>query len=76
MHGSVKEWCEDWYDRDYYARPGKKDPQGPDKGQFRVIRGGSWLDDGLSCRAAFRDGCSPSYQINYLGFRVAAVLSK
>ena len=38
MHGNVKEWCNDWYD-DYPSRP-VKDPKGPLKGKYRILRGG------------------------------------
>ena len=42
MLGNVWEWCEDWFDADYYKRSPKEDPHGPGIGDFRVFRGGSW----------------------------------
>src|ERR1019366_4146190 len=63
MHGNVAEWCSDWYDPDYYKKSPKDDPKGPDNGVvstgfgkdcFHVLRGGSWLDEGRACRAAYR----------------------
>src|SRR5262249_15422458 len=42
MHGNVLQWCQDWYDKDYYTKSPKKDPQGPSSGENRVGRGGAW----------------------------------
>jgi formylglycine-generating enzyme required for sulfatase activity len=43
--GNVWEWVSDWYARDYYAAPPAKNPQGPDRGTYRVVRGGGWTND-------------------------------
>jgi formylglycine-generating enzyme required for sulfatase activity len=53
MHGNVWEWCAD-DQRDYAAEPAR-DPEGPDAGDFRVVRGGSWFDLPDFARAAYRD---------------------
>ena len=49
VHGNVWEWCQDLYGP--FATNNLTDPIGPDKGDARVVRGGSWGDDAGSCRA-------------------------
>jgi formylglycine-generating enzyme required for sulfatase activity len=75
MHGSVAEWCTDWYDTGYYANSPKDDPTGPPAAKWRVIRGGCYLSDAGECRAACRDALEPEGQGSNVGFRVAADLS-
>jgi formylglycine-generating enzyme required for sulfatase activity len=75
MHGNVWEWVSDWYAADYYARSPGKDPQGPDTGDRRLLRGGSWFFDvGFRCRSAFRHHNLPKRPYQTLGFR--AVVSQ
>ena len=72
MHGNVWEWCEDW--RGYYESKDIEnpiiDPEGPDAGEVRVLRGGSWASRGRYCRSAFRLGNLPSGRNDGLGFRL------
>jgi formylglycine-generating enzyme required for sulfatase activity len=74
MHGNVMEWCHDWYDKDTYLKGPQKDPRGPAKGDFRVVRGGSWYGYATICRAAHRSYVGPTKQTNLIGFRVACTV--
>jgi formylglycine-generating enzyme required for sulfatase activity/predicted Ser/Thr protein kinase len=73
MHGNVAEWCQDWYDANAYHQKNRKDPQGPDDGQYRVNRGGSYFYNALCCRAASRAQEDPKLQDPSYGFRVVCV---
>jgi len=73
MHGSVWEWCGDWYSRTAYARAPTTSPVGPGRGDARVIRSGSWQDVAAYCRSANRSGRWPGGRYEDLGFRVVRV---
>jgi formylglycine-generating enzyme required for sulfatase activity len=71
--GNVWEWCSDWADAQEYAQFAKRpavDPQGPQTGMVRSVRGGSWVDRPLGCRSGGREWAGPLYFNHNLGFRV------
>ena len=70
MHGNVREWCEDWYQR-HYDEDDAVDPTGPSEGGARVLRGGSWFCYGGIVRSAYRGRNQPGNRDGSTGFRLA-----
>jgi formylglycine-generating enzyme required for sulfatase activity len=68
MHGNVMQWCRDWYGD--YPLGSATDPTGPETGEARVVRGGSWLHAAVIARSASRWSYPPVVRTNYIGFRV------
>jgi formylglycine-generating enzyme required for sulfatase activity len=70
MTGNVVEWVADWYDENYYQSSPSRNPTGPNSGQQRVLRGGSW--DGYTdyqVRSTFRFLEGPDESKDDAGFR-------
>ena len=74
MSGNVFEWCSDW--KDYYTADSQTNPRGPDKGIYRVYRGGSWSGGTKECRVSNRSLFEPRDREGYLGFRLATSAPK
>jgi formylglycine-generating enzyme required for sulfatase activity len=69
MEGNVSEWCQDWYDNNYYASSPQRDPQGPSSGSRRVVRGSACSSNERIVRAAARHARDPDGRARCLGFR-------
>ena len=69
MRGNVWEWCDDWFDRDYYARSPVEDPLGPADGYVKVVRGGDWKFVGEQCLIDY-PVAAPWASNRFVGFRV------
>jgi formylglycine-generating enzyme required for sulfatase activity/serine/threonine protein kinase len=77
MQGSVWEWCQDRYEKDYYAKSPTDDPPGPLGGWEHATRGGAWDSVAWHCRSAFRHfigGQVNSDDWGDTGLRVSLVL--
>lgn len=71
MVGNVREWVADYYQTDYYLKSPGKNPQGPDIGRFRVIRGGSWFA-GPGCVTVYRRNALAANWVDFaVGLRCA-----
>ncbi|MFC2170739.1 SUMF1/EgtB/PvdO family nonheme iron enzyme [Calditrichota bacterium] len=70
MHGNVFEFCEDWYDGDYYLSSPTTDPNGPASGSQHVMRGSSWGSHPMFCRSANRFFINPAFRNYDYGFRL------
>jgi formylglycine-generating enzyme required for sulfatase activity len=80
MHGNVREWCADYYKKDYYRHSPREDSPGPTSSdpfnkarETRVIRGGGWFRPEGYCPSAFRldhGNDQAGYHSGAVGFRV------
>jgi formylglycine-generating enzyme required for sulfatase activity len=72
MAGNVLEWTADWYDSEYYAKSPPSNPRGPESGEVRTLRGGSWYVSDYFVRCAVRVRYPPDLRDDFVGIRVAS----
>lgn len=70
VHGNVWEWVYDWYGS--FPKIKSKNPQGPEFGKYRVLKGGSWKDSAKNLRTSMRRDAHPKSTFDNVGFRCAA----
>ncbi|PYQ81936.1 MAG: formylglycine-generating enzyme family protein, partial [Acidobacteria bacterium] len=59
------------YHAEYYALSDPRDPHGPDSGNMRIVRGGSWVNENVSMlRCAYRHKVPPDTYAYSIGFRI------
>ena len=71
MAGNVGEWVADSYDESFYQKSPYRDPKGPDQGDQRIIRGGSWRETKKNARSSKRFQAKPWRHDITVGFRCA-----
>ena len=71
MTGNVAEWTSDYYDEEYYQKCPRENPQGPEDGIFRVIRGGGWHTGPWCSRVYVRNALKGNWVDFNVGLRCA-----
>ena len=69
MAGNCNEWVADYYDGDYYKTSPTHNPTGPEKGKFKVFRGGGWHSGPFCNRVYFRNALPPGWVDFNVSFR-------
>ncbi len=70
--GNIMEWVADWYAEDSYRRFTEPNPQGPDHGVYKVLRGGGYTSTGTDVRITSRSRIVPDFRDETIGFRCAS----
>ena len=68
--GNVWEWCNDFYQVDFYEASPRQDPRGPESGTTKVVRGGAWKFNDQHCRPGYRHNENPGYADVCFGYDI------
>ncbi|MZG30373.1 MAG: formylglycine-generating enzyme family protein, partial [Nitrospinae bacterium] len=71
LSGNAAEWVHDWHFPEYYLFSPKENPPGPEKGQYKVIRGGNWRNTAEYVDLTYRNATTPRIRNTGVGFRCA-----
>jgi len=71
LSGNASEWVHDWHFPEYYLFSPKENPQGPEKGQYKIIRGGNWRNSIEYVDLTYRNATTPRMRNTGVGFRCA-----
>lgn len=69
--GNVMEWVGDWYAETYFKEAPEQNPQSPEYGTFRALRGGGYATTGADIRITSRSKMVQDFRDETIGFRCA-----
>ncbi len=72
--GNVSELCSDRFGAEYYQTSPLENPQGPESGGNRIVRGASWQSGLNECRPGMRGYIASSQALMQVGFRIVQEL--
>jgi formylglycine-generating enzyme required for sulfatase activity len=72
LSGNVAEWVQDWHFPEYYLFSPKENPPGPEKGHYKIIRGGNWKNNAEDVNLTYRNATVPKARSKTVGFRCVA----
>lgn len=77
MSGNVWEWCWNYYSSVHYKIDSTVDPIGPERGDKRCVRGGSWDSNKLEyLEPAYQLNWNPNATNEFFGLRIVRTITK